>query len=78
MATNTPLNNPQSIPTTHATKNATITGAANSVGLATPPQSTLSIAEPAMAIVAPTEISCPPDAAVTSVIPIARIASSEP
>ena len=39
---------------------------------------TLSIADPAIAIVAPTEISCPPDAAVTSVIPIARIASSEP
>ena len=41
-------------------------------------QSALSIADPAIAIVAPTEISCPPDAAVTNVIPIARIASSEP
>ena len=62
----------------HATKNATITGAASSVGRASPPHKTLSIAEPAIAIVAPTEISCPPDAAVTSVMPIARIASSEP
>ena len=43
-----------------------------------PPQSTASMAEPATAIVAPTEMSWPPVAAVTSVMPIARIASSEP
>ena len=33
---------------------------------------------PAMAMVAPTLISCPPEAAVTSVMPMAKIASSEP
>ena len=43
-----------------------------------PPQSTASMAEPATAIVAPTEMSCPPVAAVTSVMPMARMASSEP
>jgi len=32
----------------------------------------------ATAIVAPTDISCPPDAAVTNVIPIASIASAVP
>ena len=42
------------------------------------PQRIRSITEPAIATLAPTEISCPPDAAVTRVIPIARIASSEP
>ena len=43
-----------------------------------PPQRAASMAEPATAIVAPMEMSWPPVAAVTSVMPMARMASSEP
>ena len=46
-------------------------------GLTSPPQRTLRTTLPATAIVAPTLISCPPEADVTSVMPMASIASSE-
>ena len=78
IATSAPLNAPHSIPTRHATRKATMIGAFSVSGDGFDPQRIRSIAEPAIAIVAPTEISCPPEAAVTSVMPIARIASSEP
>ena len=71
-ATNTPLNTPQSIAAIHPTKNATI------IGAPLEPLSIRSTTLPLTAIVAPTLISWPPEAAVTKVIPIARIASSEP
>ena len=41
------------------------------------PHSTRSTTLPAMAMAEPTEISCPPEAAVTSVMPMARMTSSE-
>ena len=68
---------PKSIATTQATKNATMMGACMVSGRASVPQSTRRITEPAMAMAAPTEISCPPEAEVTSVMPMARITSSE-
>ena len=64
--------------TTQATRNATIMGACRVSGLEFVPHSTRKITLPAMAMVAPTLISCPPEAAVTSVMPMAKIASSEP
>ena len=70
------MNAPKSIATTHATRNATMIGACSVSGRAFLPHSTRRM--PAIAIAAPTLISCPPEAAVTSVMPIARIASSEP
>ena len=57
--TSIPLKAPHSIPTITATRNATKIGAFRVSGLASDPQRTRSIAEPAIAIVAPTEISCP-------------------
>ena len=77
-ATSTPLKAPNSIAATHATRNATIMGACRVSGLELVPHRTLKITLPAMAMVAPTLISCPPEAAVTSVMPMAKIASSEP
>ena len=76
-ATKIPLNAPKSIATTHAKRNATIIGALSILVLSSFLR-TLRITLPAIAIAAPTLISCPPEAAVTSVIPIARMASSEP
>ena len=72
-----PLNAPRSIDTTTHARNATIIGAWSVAGLTSPPQRTLRTTLPATAIVAPTLISCPPEADVTSVMPIASIASSE-
>ena len=72
------MNAPNNIDTRHATKNATKTEVRSVSGLELEPQSTRRITLPAMATVAPTLMSCPPEAAVTSVMPIARIASSEP
>ena len=43
-----------------------------------PPTRIRRITEPAIAVVAPTLMSCPPQAAVTRVIPMARMATSEP
>ena len=77
-ATNVPLKAPKSIHTMQLTKKATIIGAWSCAGFGSLPHRTRSIALPPIAITAPTDISCPPDAAVTSVIPIASIASSEP
>ena len=74
-ATSTPLNAPKSIATTQAIRKATIMGACKVSGLELVPHSTRRITLPAIAMAAPTLISCPPDAAVTSVMPIARIAS---
>ena len=42
-----------------------------------PPQTSRRITLPAMAMAAPTEMSCPPEEAVTSVMPMARMTSSE-
>ena len=52
-------------------------GACMVSGRASVPQSTRSVTLPAMAMVAPTLMSWPPEAAVTSVMPMARMASSE-
>ena len=62
---------------TQHTRNATMMGACMVSGRASVPQSTRSVTLPAMAMVAPTLMSCPPEAAVTSVMPMARMASSE-
>ena len=71
------MNAPRSIDTTTHARNATIIGAWSAAGLTSPPQRTLRTTLPATAIVAPTLISCPPEADVTSVMPMASIASSE-
>ena len=42
-----------------------------------PPQTIRRMTLPAMAMAAPTEMSCPPEEAVTRVMPMARITSSE-
>ena len=44
---------------------------------ACPPHTSRRMTLPAMAIVAPTEMSCPPEEAVTRVMPMARMTSSE-
>ena len=77
-ATSVPLNAPKSIAAIAATIKPTIIGACKVSGRVSVPQSTLSSTLPLMAIAAPTLISCPREAAVTSVMPIASIASSEP
>ena len=69
---------PKHIATRTLTRKATMMGAFSVSGLVLLPHNTLRSALPAIAIPAPTEISCPPEAAVTNVMPIARIASSEP
>ena len=73
IATRDPLNAPKIIATTHAARKARTT--------VPPPISEADFSIftntlPAIAAAAPTLISCPPQAAVTRVIPIARIASS--
>ena len=67
----------RALPATQAMRNATMIGACR---LPSPPRptSTRRITEPAIATAAPTLMSCPPDAAVTNVMPMARMATSEP
>jgi len=77
MATSTPLKAPKSMATTQAMRNATIMGAWR-VPSPPCPTNTRRITEPAMATAAPTLMSCPPQAAVTRVMPMAKIATSEP
>ena len=71
------MNAPKNIATRQAARNPTIIGALRAPS---PPRPTRTrrITEPAMATAAPTLMSCPPEAAVTKVMPMARMATSEP
>ena len=72
-----PLKAPQSMEARQPTAKARIREVSMVSARASVPHRSRSITEPATAMVAPTEISCPPEAAVTRVIPMARITSSE-
>ena len=76
-ATKVPLKAPKRAVTTMPTRTARNRGIWRVSAVTCPPQTIRRMTLPAMAIVAPTEISCPPEDAVTRVIPIARITSSE-
>ncbi len=76
-ATKRPLKHPISAPTTSAAINPRIRGLAYSVAARSPPVSTLQQTAALTAIIAPTEISVPAEADTTSVMPTARIASSD-
>ena len=72
-----PLKAPKSMLTTMPMRTARIRGICMVSAVTWPPQTIRRITLPAMAMVAPTEMSCPPEEAVTRVMPMARITSSE-
>lgn len=76
-ATRKPLNTPHNADAASAANIATIIGAASELTDTSPPERIWQHTAAATAITAPTLMSCPPDAAVTSVIPTARITNSD-
>ena len=72
-----PLNAPKRAVATMPARTARNRGAWSVSAVTCPPQAIRRMTLPAMAMVAPTEISCPPEEAVTRVMPMARITSSE-
>ena len=71
--TSEPLNAPKAMATAQQARNAPSTVRM----VMSPPLRTFTKTLPAMAARAPTEISCPPEAAVTSVMPMERMTSSD-
>ena len=77
LETRNPLKHPIKIPTASAARNPRSNGLANSVAALSPPDRMLQHTAALTAIMAPTEMSVPAEEDTTSVIPIARITSSE-
>ena len=75
--TKKPLNAPHNAEAPRAASIASPIGAASSFTETSPPAKIRQQTAAETAITAPTLISCPPDAAVTRVIPMARITNSE-
>ena len=77
LATRNPLKAPHKADARRAARIASAIGAASLVTDTSPPERIWQHTAAATAMTAPTLMSCPPDAAVTSVMPTARITNSD-